>query len=233
MGDSTFTLDSETLEVILKSLQEKGIAYENCDWISRQVNLRWDPERMQLVGENFRTARANEAHYHVTLVKQHDHDKGYDYRAPLSMEHDAGRSHAGDVALELRLHPSGRWMVHVGLEQAFTTDDQFNVVKRANRSSKDNEDQAVQRRPDADLSDVRFNNRRIGGKNVANHVTMPGWGPNLTMADFVDVYDFVRSLDGPGIIALDKAMAETPPEYAADMLEIHLQKRDRARVVKE
>lgn len=214
--DSTFNLDPRTLEVVIKSLQEKGIAYEGCDWINKQSNLRWDPAQARLVASNYLLGRENGKHFHNTLVNDSvtlPDGKVLEFRAPMTIEHDQGQDKVGDVVIVFRQHPhTGRFMVQVEQENAFVDETTIEKIWRAERSSVDNIAQAVKKTV-VHGGWMYSNARRQGGKRIKTHYVIANWAPQLA-EKMMDVYDYTESLDSPGLSSFTKALKHMPDRPA-------------------
>lgn len=216
MDSSTFTLDPQTLEEIIKSLQEKGIAYEGCDWMIKQLDLRWDPEQARLVASNYFLGRENGKHFHGTLVNDSvmlPDGKVLNFRAPINIEHDSGHDKVGDVVIIFRRYPhTGRYMVQVEQENVFVDETTIVKIWRAERSSIDNIAQAVKKTV-IHSGWIYSNARRQGGKQIKTHYVIANWAPQL--ADkMMDIYDYTESLDSPGLSSFTKALKHMPDRPA-------------------
>lgn len=219
---STFTPDPATLEYVFKLLESDGVQYSGCTWGTKIQDMRL--EDGHLVAGNSVTAMPDGKFYRATLIEKTKPDSST-FRSLMLIENSGGRDKIGDVMVEVRFDPNdGRYKVHVQLEQVFSDETHYELLPRAVRSSVDNEAQALSRRV-IDFSDngIRSNPARIIGLKIAQHFSNPGWGVNLDLKDFMDVYDYVHSTDAMGHSTLLKGLQA----YDADVAnEIFAQMRD-------
>ena len=203
--NSTFKPDPQTLEYVIKQLEEVGVQYTGCPWGTRFQGIRF--EDGQLVAANSVTAMPDGKFYRATLVERIKPD-GSTYRSLMLIENNSGRDKIGDVVLEIRLDPGdGRYKIHVQEEQVFSDEVNFEMRPRAVRSSIDNENQALKRRT-IDIADdgIRSNPARIAGLKIAQHFSYPAWGANLPADEYMDVFDYIGATDAMGHSTLLKGL---------------------------
>lgn len=217
-NNSTFTPDPKTLEWIFKKLEEEGIQYSGCTWGTKLQGLTLQDGN--LVAENHTTAMADGKFYRSTLIEKTKAD-GSTFRSLMLIENSGGREKIGDVMVEIRLDPSdGRYKIHTQLEQVFSDETHFELLPRAVRSSIDNEEQALHRRV-IDFADngIRSNPARIAGLKIAQHFSNPGWGPNLSAEEYMDVFDYVHSTDTMGQSTLLKGIQAYDAEVVDEIVD--------------
>lgn len=184
------------------------------DW---QLALQLGSEDQSIT--NFRLARANGKHFHVTMVEDTAilaDGSTLRFRAPLIFEHDQGKDKVGDVVIIFRQHPhTGRFMVQVEEENVFEDETTVKKIWRAERSSVDNIAQAVKKTV-VHTGWTYSNPRRIGGKPIKDHYVIANWAPQLA-EKMMDVFDFVQNLDAQGLASFLKAL-QNMPDHPARMI---------------
>jgi hypothetical protein len=224
----TFTPDPKTVEWLLKLLEEEGVQYSDCTWMSKIQGMHL--EDGHLIADNQVTGRKEGDLYHSTIVWK-TKPNGDRFRSLMIQEHHGGRDKIGDSFVEVRLHPNGRYMVHVQLEQVFVNEDTWEWRPRAVRSSVDNPDQALTRRVVDFPNGIWSNPARIMGLRIAQHFANPGWGSTLEAKDYMDIADYGDSTDAMGHSTLLKALQKYDAEVADEMYK-QLRDPDRCKVVK-
>lgn len=217
---STFTADPETVRYLLNLLETDGIHYSGCSWMTKIQEINLVDGRLE--AKNHLTGREEGDLYHSTLVMK-TKSNGETFLSLMLQEHHGGRDKIGDSFVEVRLHPSGRYMIHIQLEQVFTNETTWEWKPRAVRSSVDNPEQALSRRVVDFLGGIWSNPARIMGLRIAQHFAKLGWGANLDVKEFMDIADYVDSTDAMGHSTLLKAMQKYDAEVANEM---HFQMRD-------
>jgi hypothetical protein len=180
-----------------------------CDWQIALKGVEAD------VAENVVVQRAKGQNFHATMI--HDSvivgGEVRNFRQLLLIEHDQGNDKVGDVVVQFRLNPkTNRYNVQVEEENVFETETNIKKIWRAIRSSVDNIAQAVKKTV-AHSGWIYANARRIGGKPIKTHYVIVGWSPQLA-DQMMDVYDYVQSLDSPGLAAFLKALQIMPAQPA-------------------
>jgi len=186
------------------------IGITGCDW---KLTIS---EVQDGVAENLVAQRAGGQNFHATMVKDNITSKDgnvIEFRQLLLIEHDQGNDKVGDVVIQFRLNPNtNRYCVQVEEENVFETETTIKKIWRALRSSVDNVAQAVKKTV-AHSGWIYANARRIGGKPIKTHYVIAGWSPQLT-DQMMDVFDYVQSLDSPGLAAFLKALQVMPDHPA-------------------
>jgi len=226
---STFTPDPETIKYVLGLFEQNGVHYTDCTWMTKIQGLRL--ENGQLIAENQNTGRAEGDLYHSTLVIKTKASDGTTFRSLMLQEHSGGLDKIGDSFVEVRLHPEGRYMVHVQLEQVFSDENDWEWKPRAVRSSVDNPEQALTRRVVDFPGGIWSNPARIMGLRIAQHFANPGWGANLDINHYMDIADYGDSTDAMGLATLLKALQKYDAEVADEMYK-QLRDPDRRKVIK-
>lgn len=120
------------------------------------------------------------------------------YVTVIVFEQDNGGDRAGDIVLTFRVGEDGRYTVQTDEEVVHLTPKEFKKIMRATRSSVDNPKQSVKRRV-VKAGEIYLNARRIGGKPVFTHYVLAGPATQaIPGVEQTDVFDYVRSQDGPG-----------------------------------
>ncbi|MFA5532739.1 MAG: hypothetical protein WDA13_04065 [Candidatus Shapirobacteria bacterium] len=191
---------------------DKTLTIQNCDW---QITLNGVDDE---VTENLVAQRAKGQNFHATMVMDNITMNGEvkNFRQLLIIEHDQGNDKVGDVVIQFRLNPkTNRYNVQVEEENVFETETNIKKIWRALRSSVDNIAQAVKKTV-AHSGWIYANARRIGGKPIKTHYVIVGWSPQL-VDQMMDVYDYVQSLDSPGLATFLKALQIMPEKPARDI----------------
>jgi hypothetical protein len=138
---------------------------------------------------------------------------------PMLMEHpNAKQDRIGDVVIVLRKHPTtGRFMVLCEDDVVYVTETETKMARRATRSSVDNPEQAIERRV-IYAGDLYLNSRRTGGLPVKAHVIYATWSAHEAES-MDDIYDFVKTPDGPGLATLMKSLQALDPTLAREIFE--------------
>jgi hypothetical protein len=188
---------------------DSKLKIRNCDWQVTFNGIEGD------VAENLVAQREKGQNFHATMVLDNITVNGEvkNFRQLLLIEHDQGNDKVGDVVIQFRLNPkTNRYNVQVEQENVFETETDIKKIWRALRSSVDNIAQAVKKTV-AHSGWIYANARRIGGKPIKTHYVIAGWSPQLA-DQMMDVYDYVQSLDSPGLASFLKAL-QIMPEHPA------------------
>lgn len=196
---------------------ERYFEINGTDWVLEVAGVQGK------AAENFVLKRKNGKNFHVTMVEDSifDKEKGLiKFRQPMLFEHSQGKDRAGDILITLRQGPSGRYFVHAEEDNVFVDEANPSIIEkifRAMRSSIDNPNKAVKRTVRT-TGEGYLNTRRIGGKTVKTHYFLAAWSPQFA-GEMMDIYDYVQSLDIPGLAALMKALQDMPDQLAKLLFE--------------
>jgi len=153
--------------------------------------------------------------FHITMVEAEV--GGRKFWKPIIIEHGDGNT-IGDIVIILRKNPyTHRWMVQVESEDLYVTETFTQKVWRTFRSSLDNLKQSIGRRVVAQTGHVYSNPARIGGKPIATHYVILGWGGQVADS-MMDIFEYIRSTDAMGLATLIKALQHMPDKPAKEIL---------------
>lgn len=209
-------VDPKILERVFALIATGGIVYDDCQLATKFEGLRLE-EDGRLHARNFVANDPEVNRYHVTLITK-KRPNGTTYRDVMIVEHGNGDK-IGDVVIEVRLNTNtGRYMVHVQMEQAFIDETHFEMRPRAKRSSIQNPLQAVNRHAPLDMQGgINSNPGRIAGLRIAQHAIDLRWADNLPIEEFMDISEYVDSHDSMGGDTLLKALKHLPKALADDL----------------
>ena len=188
---------------------DKTLTINGSDWRVTLQGIEGDTV------ENIVVDRASEKNFHATMVEDEVvvDGKTVKFRQLMLIEHSHGKEKVGDVVVQFRMNPkTKRYNVQVEKENIFGEDQTTEKIWRADRSSVDNVMQAVKKTV-AHSGWIYSNARRIGGKPIKTHYVLAGWSPQLANLG-MDVFDYVQSLDSPGLAAFLKALQHMPERPA-------------------
>lgn len=189
--------------------KEQVLGFIGVDW---QINAIPGAEGLLT---NFILGKADGKFFHMTLVEAEVH--GNKFLKPMLFEHGDGNT-IGDIVIILRKNPyTHRWMIQTESEDVYVTETFIQKVWRTFRSSLDNLKQSIGRKVVVQTGHVYSNPARIGGKPIATHYVILGWGGQVADS-MMDVFEYVKSTDAMGLATLIKALQHMPDKSAKEIL---------------
>ena len=141
----------------------------------------------------------------------------FEYWLPRLFEVGNGQK-IGDVVVQFRKGPNGRW--HVDVEEEFFSIDPKTLKKsvRIKRSSLDNIVQSV-KNVIKKTGELMANTQRIGGDSIFSHYVEAGWAPQKeSNGELMDIFEFVsNSSDSIGKASILNAFQQLPSIIAEEI----------------